>query len=200
MDPKTPGCACTSEKEGYNSEPISEVDYSVEPAEGATVSDAGVFTATRPGTYRVMISGRYGSATTTVVVTGDQLPEEDGPPAESEEPEADPFVGSWMWTPWWPKQKSGAAGNLTPDEFDWVLGTSQVELVISGSDGGFTAGGWVRPGTTVTVTGTSVLVAMTYAEGSCTLEGTLSGDTITGTQTWTDSTPGPSRPSGSQRG
>ena len=65
----------------------------IEPSEGASVTSAGIFTATKSGTYVVTVYGELGSASTTVVVTGDEVArQEDAGNTSSEGAESDADV------------------------------------------------------------------------------------------------------------
>ncbi len=64
------GCACDPR---WETAEVSKVDWGIEPPEGASVTSKGVFTATKPGTYVVTMYGELGSASTTVIVTGDEI-------------------------------------------------------------------------------------------------------------------------------
>lgn len=64
------GCSCDPRWENH---PVGNVDWGIEPSQGASVTSTGIFTATQPGTYVVTVYGELGSASTTVVVTGDDV-------------------------------------------------------------------------------------------------------------------------------
>ncbi len=181
------GCACSAKEE--LSKLTTAVDYSVEPAEGATVSDKGIFTATRPGTYTVMVSGRYGSASATVAVTGEDLAGEDEPPVETEEPEVSPLVGTWSWTPWWPQQKWTPEGGVSEHEWEWLIGKGPANFTIEQSGDAYVVGDWLV-GSQIAVDGTHVVIVNTSPGWLMTLDGTVSGDTITGTQSYEDDNAG----------
>ncbi|MDO8848955.1 MAG: hypothetical protein Q7W51_11280 [Coriobacteriia bacterium] len=64
------GCACDPRWERAE---VRNVDWGIDPPEGASVTSKGVFTATMPGTYVVTVYGELGSASTTVIVSDDEV-------------------------------------------------------------------------------------------------------------------------------
>ncbi|MRS12834.1 MAG: hypothetical protein EG823_07155 [Actinobacteria bacterium] len=83
-DNQNHGCQCDPPDMVYLE--ARNVDYGIEPAEGAKVSSKGIFQASKPGTYVVTMYGTLGSASTTVKVTGD---EDDVALAEDDDESAD---------------------------------------------------------------------------------------------------------------
>lgn len=70
-DNQNHGCQCDPPDMVYTK--TTNVDFGVEPTDGAYVDRQGRFTATKPGSYTVTAYGRLGSASTTVVVAGDDV-------------------------------------------------------------------------------------------------------------------------------
>lgn len=187
-----PGCSC---EQGRKLPEVKtaypDVVFTVDGPDGATVDQRGVFTARKPGTYVVTATGPLGSATITVVVTGTEIPPSDGEPAEepAEEPAADPLLGTWEFTMWWSGQKSSEEDGVSTDEWEWFEGRGASQLIIGTSGDTYTLdSAFQNP--TIEVTGTSVRITNTIEGFSVVLEGTVSGDRISGTQSYTDAVAG----------
>jgi len=98
---KNPGCMMDQQEITLIDQTQNVEAWKVEPAEGASVSADGTFTASEPGEYTV--TAVYGDKTYTTKVSVDDTggvtaeepeetePEEEGPPLEA-------LAGDWTWT------------------------------------------------------------------------------------------------------
>lgn len=104
--------------------------------------------------------------------------------------EVSPFVGTWEYVGWFHGQKWTPETGVIVDEWEWNPATGPAQLTIEQSGDTFSVTGWGAG--SITIDGTSIRI-YNEAEGgfSMTLEGTISGDTITGTQSYTDDDAGP---------
>lgn len=172
------------------------VTWTVEPATGARM-EGDTFVADEPGTYTVtpVIAGaRAGITIHPVVITvaedGSATIEQPADQPADQPAEVNPFVGTWEFVPWFKGQKWTPEGGVSVDEWEWSLATGPAQLTIEQSGDTFSVTGWGAG--SVTIDGASIRIH-NEAEGgfSMTLEGTISGDTITGIQSYTDDDAGP---------
>lgn len=183
------GTGCDDPYDGAVTEGLT---WTVEPATGARMDD-GTFVADEPGTYTVtpVIAGapagvRIDPLVITVAEDGSATIDQ---PAEVPA-EVSPFVGTWEYVGWFHGQKWTPETGVIVDEWEWNPATGPAQLTIEQSGDTFSVTGWGAG--SITIDGTSIRI-YNEAEGgfSMTLEGTISGDTITGTQSYTDDDAGP---------
>ena len=98
----------------------------------------------------------------------------------------DELVGTWEYTPYYHQQKWTPEGGVSEHEWEWLLAKGPVQFTIARSADSFVLGSG-----TINVSGNHVRIEYTSDGWSLILEGAVSGDAITGTQSYWDEDAGP---------
>lgn len=175
------GCALNAPEVKQIDQTEFVTEWKIEPAEGASIADDGTFTASQPGQYRV--TAVHGDTDyTTIVSVGPsgevkvgpaEDSEEDSDTEETEQPtppaDEDPLSGDWAWT------------GILESNGTFSPGTTAYTFTFKKEGDGWALYYQETRICPVTFNGTDISF-QTEIFGKAKYTGTLSGDTITGTQ------------------
>jgi hypothetical protein len=185
---------CDNPESTYVHEGLS---WKVEPSEGAEVKD-GVFVAAEPGTYKItpVVAGApdhatFGSFTFTVTASGEVVvetttSEPPEPESTTTTTEVHPLVGTWEFTFWTRGQKQTPDQGVIVEEYEWFPLTSPIQITIAQAGDSFELVEGYLVSARLDVAGANVRIAGGGNGFEYVLEGAVSGDTITGTQSYND--------------